>query len=78
MDKYKGFTIQAIEQAFNAVKDPRDWKAPISTTVPKESKDLVVAAIEFYTATIPVVAEMINGHFAISSEGYRNGPAGDH
>ena len=77
--KYHGYTFKQIERAFNTVKDPNDWKAPISVWVPGEFVDIIVRAVQFYTATTPN-AQFDNAtcRWLIQSPGYRMGPAGDH
>jgi hypothetical protein len=69
---------ERMHDAFNAVAEPNDWKAPIDTIVPLEADvETIVEAIEFFTAAKAVVTKD-EFHFHITSDGYRNGPAGDH
>lgn len=76
---YKGFTYGALKAAFDAVKNPTDWKAPIAVWLPGEAVLLAVAAIEFFTATqVQVALDQANMKYYLESEGYRMGPAGDH
>jgi len=75
---HKGYTYGQLREAFTAAHDPKDWKAPISVWVPGEAVMLTVAAIEFYTATNPKVQlNTETMRYLITSEGYRQGPAGD-
>ena len=61
------------------MKDPNDWKAPIAVSLPGEFVLIVVAAIKFYTATIPeVTLDVSTMRYTVTSIGYRAGPAGDH
>lgn len=86
-----GYTIAEMREAFDSVSDPQDWKAPIETTATCRAEvDIAVAAIEFFTATKPKVqkahafaaphkdalVQMATPIYIITSEGYRNGPAG--
>ena len=72
-------TYADMEQAFGEVANPDDWKAPIDCCVAWERVPLVVAAIEFYTATVPTVDALIsNMTCRLRADGYRAGPAGDH
>lgn len=74
---HKDFTFAQINGAFDLIKDRRDWKNPISVRIPNEYADVVIASIEFFTSTIPMVQS--DGEYRIiESEGYRMGPAGDH
>jgi len=76
---YEGFTQEELKTAFDLVADTRDWKAEIAAMVPGEWVLPVVAAIKFYTATVPEVKlNTATMSYYITSEGYRRGPAGDH
>jgi len=76
---YKGYPIDELRAIFARICDPDDWKEPIACSCPGESVMPIVAAIEFYTATIPSVAVNVETmRYAITSPGYRAGPAGDH
>lgn len=78
---YKGFSRKQLNDAFSAVEDKTDWKAPILARLPYDYElvTLTVAAIEFFTATKPTVSRRSNkSGYVISSIGYRQGPAGDH
>jgi len=76
---YEGYTKAELRLAFDAVKDPQDWKAPITVVMPGEVVMPVVAAIKFYTATVPTVSlDVTTMRYLVESEGYHAGPAGDH
>jgi hypothetical protein len=75
---YKGYTLGTLRAAFEAVSDPADWKGPIAATMPGEAVMVAVAAIEFYTATVPTVSlDVRTMTYLVESVGYRMGPAGD-
>lgn len=77
--RYKGYTVADLRTVFDRLCDPTDWKAPITARVAGEAVLVTVAAIEFFTATSPRVAlDTQRMTYVISSEGYRQGPAGDH
>jgi len=74
-------SLEAMESAFELVREPSDWKAPVCAVVHGEAVSVVVEAIKFYTATVPTVTmRTLPGciKYLIESPGYRNGPAGDH
>lgn len=76
---HKGYTEEELSAAFKTVANPDDWKDQILAFMPGEAVMVVVAAIEFYTATIPkVTLDTEDMKYIVSSEGYRAGPAGDH
>jgi hypothetical protein len=76
---YKTYTYGELSKAFDAVKNPNDWKAEIAAFMPGDAVMVVVSAIEFFTATQPVVRlDTRTMRYLVISEGYRNGPAGDH
>lgn len=80
-EAHRGFTRHELHEAFGRVSDPQDWKAPINTLIAPEDREIVSAAIEFFTATTPTFAPFRNsttGQLHCSARGYRLGPAGDH
>ena len=72
----KIFTDLQLDAAFKMVANPMDWKAEIVSAILPEDKDIVEAAIEFYTATKACFRMSGIGVLIVTSEGYRNGPAG--
>lgn len=73
----------AIRTAFDRVRNPFDWKAPIDACISPESSPIVRSAISYFTATEPRF-QPITDHFntlhayRVTSIGYRKGPAGEH
>lgn len=75
------YTQEQLSDAFDAICDPADWKAPVSAWVSGEGVPLAVAAIQHFTATTPTVSACLNRapiRYLVESIGYRAGPAGDH
>lgn len=80
---YQGFSYPQLKEVFDKAADPDDWRGPIELRCAGEAVTVIVAAIQFFTATEPTVeyspaAKMGTMPFVIRSEGYRAGPAGDH
>src|SRR5436305_954938 len=82
---FRGFTLAELRTLFNAICDPKDWRAPIRATVrPGPGATYLLrkidAAVAFFTATKTEVREVVvDGmldHFELTSIGYRAGPAG--
>lgn len=74
---------KALQQAFDRVKNPQDWKAPISANVLDSQMDITIKAIPHFTATharFVQVGRNDKGEaiFHVTAPGYRAGPAGDH
>jgi hypothetical protein len=77
--RYEGYTIADLRMVWNKIKNPQDWKAPICVSMNGEMVCAAVAAIKYFTATIPTVKlDTRTMKYLVESEGYRNGPAGDH
>ena len=77
------FTQKELEEAFNRVKDPSDWKAPIAANVLSSQLDITCEAITHFTATAPRFFpagynDARQPIYHVTSPGYRAGPAGDH
>lgn len=75
-----GWPAELLATAFDLVSNKKDWKAPISYDhVKTELKELVAAAVEFYTATEATFEPSgVEGYWKVKAAGYRAGPAGDH
>jgi len=74
---YDGYRVSRPPEDVREVADPADWKGRIAATMPGECVCAAVAAIKFYTATIPKVAlDVQTMTYLVESEGYRIGPAG--
>ena len=49
-----GFSHEQLAQAFDRVRDPRDWRGPVRAEIPIEMRALVAEAVICFTATDPV------------------------
>lgn len=81
--KRRQFTQKELEEAFDRVKNPRDWKAPIAANVFGYNLFATCEAIEHFTATYPRAVhagynKTGQSIYHVTSPGYRAGPAGDH
>ena len=72
------YTRGQLNDMFDRLHDPGDWKAPIEAWVREVDLDLAQAAVEFYTATEVAVVAWDGRYCKIKAAGYRAGPAGDH
>jgi len=63
---------------FAMVQNPHDWKAPINALVndTAELREALTDAIEHFTATTPRFDVVSPCYMRVTSDGYRNGPAG--
>ena len=69
------FSRAMLVAAFDAVKDPADWKAPINADVSQADLAVTMIAIEFFTGTKATVEQLMsNGRMLIHAPGYRLGP----
>jgi hypothetical protein len=73
----ESYCLDCLSDAFDRVKHPTDWKAPICAVVESYLRDVVRAAVIFYTATVPTFSETAGRrHVQVRAAGYRMGPAG--
>ena len=81
MKNYTSEIIERLSNAFNAICNQKDWKAPIDAEIDiiscGFSLDDAMEAVRFYTATDPSVSQTGQTTYRIRSIGYRLGPAGD-
>jgi len=70
------YSQEELQEAFDIVKDPEDWKNPIVWVGKMDDDTLacVRAAIIHFTATEARVSDMGDGNLQIEAEGYRMGP----
>jgi hypothetical protein len=74
-----GYRHEELAAAFERVRNPRDWKAPIRAIIPAAERPVVEKAVLWFTATVPefVPATGATGRLVVNAPGYRLGPAGD-
>lgn len=77
------YTQAELQHAFDRVRNPTDWKAPIASNVLDSQMDITIAAIVHFTATSPGFVpagknDKGESIYHVTSIGYRAGPAGDH
>lgn len=74
-----GYRLEQLAAAFDRIRDPRDWKAPIRAVIPALERPVVEKAVLWFTETVPVF-EPAPGELdrlVVRAPGYRLGPAGD-
>lgn len=74
-----GFRLDQLAAAFDRVRNPRDWKAPIRAVIAAGERPVVEQAVLWFTETVPVF-EPAPGEaerLMVTAPGYRLGPAGD-
>ena len=74
-----GYRLEQLAAAFDRVRDPRDWKAPIRSVIPPGERQIVEKAVLWFTDTVPAF-EPAPGQtdlLVVMAPGYREGQAGD-
>jgi hypothetical protein len=74
-----GYRLDQLASAFDRVRDPRDWKAPIQSVIPAAERHVVEKAVLWFTDTVPAFepAPGEADRLVVMAQGYRHGPAGD-
>lgn len=74
-----GSRLEQLATAFDRVRDPRDWKAPIESVIPTSERGVVEQAVLMFTNTVPTFAEAegTRERLVVRAPGYRNGPLGE-
>ena len=70
------YTQDQLSEAFDAVRDQDDWRAPICVEVQGDEVIIVIEAIKHFTGTISDVTQLRDGIVEVRSVGYRMGPCG--
>lgn len=73
-----GYPMERLAKAFDKVRNPRDWKAPIHAIIPVEERPVVEKAVIWFTGTVPefVVAPEATDRLVVKAQGYRLGAGG--
>ncbi len=68
-----------LVRAFDQVRDPRDWKAPIQAVIPATERRLVQKAVIIFTGTWPQFARVPGEpeSLIVTAPGYRLGSSGE-
>ena len=85
---FKGYSQKELDEAFQLVQNPSDWKVPINTWVRCGNRAdgldipqlaVIAAAVEFFTGGKAKFGCDVSGaDVKVTAIGYRAGPAGDH
>lgn len=70
-----GYQLEQLAGAFDRVRNPRDWKAPIDAVIAVAERPLVEKAVLWFTDTVPVFSAISGApdRLAIKALGYRLG-----
>lgn len=72
-----GFSHEQLAQAFDRVRDPRDWRGPVRAEIPIEMQAVVAEAVICFTATDPVFEPADRPELLLATApGYLRGPWG--
>ncbi len=68
-----------LVRAFDLVRNPRDWQAPIQAVIPAAERRLVQKAVIVFTGTWPRFAEVPGDpdSLVVTAPGYRVGRGGE-
>lgn len=74
-----GSRLEQLATAFDRIRNPRDWKAPIESEILASERGLVEQAVLMFTNTVPTFAEAADtpDRLVVRAPGYRSGPLGD-
>lgn len=76
-ERETGFRLDRLAAAFDRVRDPRDWQAPIAAVIAREERQVVEQAIRWFTATEAEFRPCGDraDSLAVHAPGYRQGRA---
>lgn len=68
---YSSEQVIAMSEAFDLVKDEKNWKMPIDASVPADADiALIEDAVAFYTGGLPVCVRLADGTWRVTAPGY--------
>lgn len=66
------YRLDQLASAFDRVRDPRDWQAPIRSVIPAEERHVVEQAVLLFTGVPPVFEPApVPGQLVVTAPGYR-------
>jgi len=70
-----GYQLDQLAGAFDRVRNPRDWKAPIDAVIAATDRTLVEKAVLWFTDTVPKFSVIAGSpdRLAVRALGYRMG-----
>lgn len=70
-----GYQLEQLAGAFDRVRDPRDWKAPIEAVISAAERPMVEKAVLWFTDTVPVFSALAGApdRLVVRAKGYRLG-----
>lgn len=70
-----GFRLDQLAAAFDRVRDPRDWMAPVWAVIPAAEQSVTYQAVLWFTDTAPEFEASPErpGHLTVTAPGYRRG-----
>ena len=70
-----GYALAELSQAFDLVRNERDWKAPILAVIPAAAQPVVAKAVLWFTQTPPVFVPVAGEPelLIVRAPGYRVG-----
>jgi hypothetical protein len=70
-----GFRLDKLAAAFDRVRDPRDWMAPVRAVIPAAAQSVTYQAVLWFTDTTPEFEASPErpGHLTVTAPGYRRG-----
>ena len=76
-ERSTGYRMEQLAAAFDRVRNPRDWKAPIHAVIPATERPVVEEAVLWFTNTAPVFVASPGerDQLVVTAPGYRLGPA---
>jgi hypothetical protein len=72
-----GYRIEQLAGAFDRVRDPADWQAPVWAVIVADERPLVEKAVLWFTESEPVFERVPGSEelLVVKAPGYRQAPA---
>jgi hypothetical protein len=64
------YTQEELQQAFDKIKTPSNWKEPIQATIPAEDYNLASAAVAYFTGSQLEIEDNTSGQYIVYAAGY--------
>jgi len=64
------YTQDELQQAFDKIKTPGNWKEPIRATISAEDYNLAAAAVAYFTGSNLEIEDNTKGQYMVYAAGY--------
>jgi hypothetical protein len=67
---FLNYTQEELQQAFDKIKTPGNWKESIEATIPADDYNLAAAAVAYFTGSNLEIEDSSSNNYTVYAAGY--------